>query len=613
MRNMISQFTIGIAVLILAPLMASAESSRQLVDLNGSWKFFPAFVEVEVNHKFMGEIAQGAEGVVPEKHYGWVHHDFDDSSWWDKKVPASWNTEFEDLWSYEGQGWYRKLVEVPDSWKGKYVSFISDGANYRTLVYVNGQLAGQHDGGFTQFSVPIHEYLNYGTTNTIAVSVDNKSLLERVPMERHDWWQHGGLYRPVRLEVKEPEHIASIKIETDALSPTPQVTVIPDLNVDKDGMRLRAVFMDQGNAVIAEESVLAGNKIVLDVPNAKLWSPESPYLYSLNLEMIDGDELIDSIVRKVGIRSIQLTEDQLLLNGEPYLIKGVNRYEDYAETGMTNTPALLQKDMELIKGLGANAVRCHYTFAPETYALLDEVGLLAVCEVPLYQWGRPGHSEKNTEAAISQLKEIIATLRNHPSVAMWSVSNETRTRPREPGEEHKKLSEMVVRGNIELLRLAKALDPTRPVIAPSNRWPNDPIFTDTSLNSINVYLGVAAPYTGGMANIPGTIAERFDGVREHYPNRPILVSEFGAWSLRGLETDYFPGEGYQAAFLKLHWEEFLKQPGFIGGFIWAFADNDVHRKYTRIYETRCAYGLFDLKRRPKASVKTMQSLWLTQE
>jgi beta-glucuronidase len=276
---------------------------------------------------------------------------------------------------------------------------------------------------------------------------------------------------------------------------------------------------------------------------------------------------------------------------------------------MTNTPEALQQDIDLIKGLGANAVRCHYPYSEETYDLLDRAGLLAVCEIPLYQWGRPGHSEANLEAATGQLEEMIGTLGNHPSIGFWSVSNETRTRPREPGPEHEKLSEMVVRGNLALIDLAHRLDATRPVIAPSNRWPDDPAFQGTDLNSVNVYIGVEQPHVDSLPALNVAVREQFAALRAAYPNRPILVTEFGSWALRGLMTEYFPGEPYQAELLKTLWEAFEHEQGFAGGFVWVFADSDVHRKFTTIYEMRCAYGLYDLHRRPKAAAETVRQMW----
>jgi beta-glucuronidase len=584
--------------------------SRLRVSLDGLWKFYPAFDEISGNHQFMGKDFPEVND-AEEKHHGWMAPDFDDGLWWDIPVPGSWNAAFDDLWSYEGHGWYRKTMAIPEAWRGKRVLFHSDGANYRTVLYVNGVKVGAHEGGYTAFSFPIEERLVFGADNTLAIAVDNIAKLERVPMERHDWWTHGGLFRPLSLEVMAQNHLENVKVVTESLVPT---RVRVSFEVSAPTARQCLVrLQDPSGKVCAEESVKVltkgENAVTLSVKEARLWSPETPHLYTLTLELLEADTVGDRWTKRVGIRTVAFNEQGFLLNGKPYLIKGINRYEDYADTGGTSTPESLRKDVDLIKALGANAVRCHYPNSPMTYALYDEVGLLSVCEVPLYQWGRPGHCWENLDAAKSQLQEMIVTLRNHPSVAMWSISNENRIRPRAEGEEHKRLSEMVVTGNQALADLAKSLDPARPVIEPSNRWPEDILFEKTDTCSVNVYLGASAPQVDYLPEMKTQVHERFAALRERWPGKSILVTEFGSWALRGLKTDSFPGEIYQAELLRTQWEAFMDEEGFAGGFIWVFADSDVHRKYTRIYEMRCAYGLYDLQRRPKASVKTIQELW----
>ncbi|MCA9449684.1 MAG: beta galactosidase jelly roll domain-containing protein, partial [Candidatus Omnitrophica bacterium] len=471
---------IGFAVLAITfssiPPAHAVESPRSKIDLSGTWKFFPAFKEIEVSHQFLQE-PLGVDRTYDEderdKNYGWIEPDFDAAKWWDIQVPGSWNTQFEDLWSYEGLGWYRKEIDIPSEWEGKRVVFRSDGANYRTVLYVNGEKVGAHKGGYTAFSFPIQDHLKFGETNSLAITVDNESNFDRVPMERHDWWVHGGLYRPVYLEVTNPLFIEDVdvatQVETDPVSVDLRI-LLGSLGKEDGPVELIASLLKEGKAVarIDKSATLKGDSIplTLQVENPERWTPDNPFLYTLEIQLKkEGEEEASDIwSQRIGLRSIRVEGTQLLLNGEPFLVKGVNRYENYAETGMTSTPESLQRDIDLIKGLGANTVRCHYTYARETYEKLDEAGLFAVCEIPLYQWGRPGHSEKNLEAAKSQLTEMIDTLGNHPSVFMWSVSNETRTRPREEGEEHERLSEMVVRGNNELIALAHRLDPTRPVI-----------------------------------------------------------------------------------------------------------------------------------------------------
>ena len=601
---------------------------HSILNLDGVWKFFPAFEELQYNHAFLQENTSDQKTCSKDdrdRNYGWIDTDFNDDAWWDINVPSSWNRSFSDLWSYEGYGWYRKTVFIPEFWTNKRILFTSDGANYRTVLYVNGNRAGVHEGGYLRFSFPIHEFLRFGEENTLAVSVDNLSLPERCPGERHDWWNHGGLYRSVRLEVTEKVYIDHTIIVTDATADPPTVRIQsvirselgPEDPVPPD-LVLRTNLYAPGGGFNAEhvtplrfEADVASVTSTFRVQDALLWSPDSPNLYrvALKIHKKNSNRQIDRWAARVGIRSIEIKGEQLLLNGKPFLIQGVNRYEDYADTGMTPNDAALRRDIYLMKKMGVNTVRCHYPHSPGTYDLYDEAGLLTICEVPLYQWGRPGHSTRNLDAAKIQLTEMIETLCNHPSVMMWSVSNENRIRPKEESEEHRRLSGMVCAGNIELIERAHGLDPTRPAIEVSNCWPNDPVFDVADLNAVNVYIGGGAPVVDSLPDMMNKMHEKMETLREMHPGKPILVTEFGSWGLYGLKTDYYPGEIYQTELLRQFWENFLEESGFVGGLIWCFADSDVHRQYSTIYELRCAYGVFDLHRRPKAAVEVMRSLW----
>lgn len=604
---------------IAAPVSSTTENLPISLSLDGTWQFFPAFKEIETDHEFLQQGLEHPTEANDEEHYGWMSFEFDDTSWWKIEVPGSWNTQFEELWSYEGQGWYREKVFIPAEWADRSVEFVSDGANYRTVLYLNGTKIGAHEGGYTQFSFPVHEQLRFGEENLFAVSVDNESRLDRVPMERHDWWNHGGLYRPVRLVVRDRTHIQTVTVTTDALAQPALVRACIETTPHSLARADRYVVVrlrDAGNTEVASARVeiptaSSQTEVSLPVPGAHPWSPDEPYLYTLEIELREtaGNVCHDIWQSPIGIRTVTVTENQLLLNGKPLLIKGVNRYENYPDTGMTTVGTNLDRDLALIKDLGANAVRCHYAYSADTYAALDRWGLLAVCEIPLYQWGRLGHSKKNLEAARSQLEEMVHTLGNHPSIIMWSVSNENRIHPREKGEEYEQISKMVVQGNLELVDFARQLDPTRLVIEPSNEWPDDVVLGKTDVNSVNVYLGVTPPDVTGLQAAPENIQTRFAQLRELHPDKPILVTEFGSWALRGLMTTYFPGEPFQAELFKTQWEAFTNEPNFAGAFIWCFADSDVHRKYTGIYEMRCAYGLFDLHRRPKASAQTVKAMW----
>ena len=142
------------------------------------------------------------------------------------------------------------------------------------------------------------------------------------------------------------------------------------------------------------------------------------------------------------------------------------------------------------------------------------------------------------------------------------------TRPRVDDEEHRELTEMTVAGNLELVDMAHEMDPTRPVVEVSNCWPGDRVFERTDLCAVNIYIGAKTPQVDTLHSLTDRMHERFEELRAEYPDRPILAGEFGSWAIRGLETDYFPGEEYQARLIENYWEGMMKEPNFVGGFIW---------------------------------------------
>ncbi|MCP4640445.1 MAG: hypothetical protein GY851_08435, partial [bacterium] len=418
---------------------------RETRSLDGFWKFCPAFVELEANQRFMNaDFDPNAPETVAEVPGAWVTHGFDDGDWMDVQVPASWNMAVPDLWSYEGHGWYRTEVHVPTAWQGRRVEFHSDGANYMTVLYVNGQKAGDHEGGYTPFAIPIHPFLEYGKANTIAISVDNVPKRERCPGGMYDWWNHGGLYRSVRLEVTDMVYLDDVVVVTEPGEPKSMVEVKARVVAEERApaeMVVAAVLRDAGGVEVAAGSApvaFSGDAgeaaIALEVDQAHLWTPDQPNLYGLSVELRDTavGACRDVCRRRVGIRSIRVEGTRLLLNGSPFVVKGFSRYEDYADAGRSPNEVACRRDVQLIKQMGANTIRCHYPYSPQTYDICDEMGLLCVSEVPLNQWGRPlvlTDSKEALAAAKAQLREMIRWQRSHPAVFMWSVSNENMCKP----------------------------------------------------------------------------------------------------------------------------------------------------------------------------------------
>lgn len=563
-------------------------------------------------------------GRAREGDVGWIEPDFDDSGWLDIAVPSTWNKAFPDLWSYEGHGWYRRKVAIPRRWRGRRVEFTCDASNYATVLYVNGQRAGMHEGGYVPFSIPIHSLLRFGKANLIAASVENLPRPDRCPGGQFGWWNYGGMYRSTGLLVTDMVYIAETSVASNIGRGTASLairsTVIQEEPQDGRGFEIRAMLKDEHGRMVSKgdchlefQGDRANVSIVLEVKDPKLWSPERPNLYRLSLELREGKTRArDRVEMRVGIRSVEVKGTRLLLNGKPLLVKGVNRHPEYPKTGHMEREVDLRKDLLLVKGLGANAMRCHYPYSPRTYELCDEMGILCLAEIPLYQWGRPAvqtDCPDALKAAKDQLVEMIRYLRNHPSVFIWSVSNENMTLPKNDTEEYRKLAEMTAAGNLELVEIAHQLDPTRPVVEVSNCWPGDPVFQKTDLCAPNLYIGASSPHVSTLYTLTQRMHERLDALRHDHPDKPILVGEFGSWAIRGLKTDHFPGELYQAALIRNYWEGLIKEPNVVGGFIWVFQDSDAHRRFLWDYEFRVAYGLYDLERRPKEAAKTVRSMW----
>ena len=614
---------------------------RITMSLNGLWKFCPAFDELVGNQRWMdGDTDPAAAAALPKTQLdrGWVRAGFDDSGWMDTIVPSSWNSAMRDLWSYEGHGWYRRPVFIPAEWRGRRVEFVSEGANYRTVVHVNGVLAGAHEGGYNPFAIAVQDLLRYGEENLVAVAVDNVPKPDRAPGGQFGWWNHGGLYRDVALRVTDPVYIDDVTAVTELADGRATLRVRVEVNAPVgapapapvSAHAVDVLLLDPSGASVAlppeaatqplvERDGMLAAEIAIPVERPALWSPDTPRLYTLRLALRDltAGRPGDVWEHRIGLRTIRVEGTRLLLNGEPLLVKGINRHEQYpGGTIHTQTPTepLIARDIDLVKWVGGNALRHHYPAHRRLYELCDERGVLAMVEVPLWQWGRPLVETDHPDAlatAKRQCEEIIRTYKNHACVFMWSISNENLVKPKPNATPRDVgLAKMTADGNKELVALAHRLDPTRPVVEVSNEWPDDPVHEVTDVTAVNVYVGAPnPPLAANLGQMYPYIHKKLDALRTQVPDKPIIVAEFGKWTVPGFRTPYPPGEEYQAEKLRREWEGFLNEPGFVGGFIWCFADYDLHRRFLWAHEYRCAYGIFDIDRHPKAAAFAIRKLW----
>ena len=391
---------------------------RNVLDLSGLWQF-------QLDPREEGE-TRGWYKELPEPRY--------------IAVPSSWNDLFDDARDYLGLAWYLTSVWIPSGWRGQRIFLRVGSANYAARVWVNGSFATEHVGGYVPFVADITDQIAWDQKNVVAVSVENKQLPGRVPAgpssaggifagtfypeTTYDYFPYAGLHRPVQLYSAPTVHIDDVTVATSIDGSDGIVTVT---------VRTSGEYTGTGRARVNEREVgldFQGGtaEARVRVPSARFWSPEDPYLYPLTVTLDDGKRVSDAYSLEVGIRTIEVRGDQLLLNGRPISLRGWGRHEDFPVSGRgLHLPALI-RDFELLKWAGGNTYRtAHYPHSEEEMLLADRLGVLVIDEIPDAELNFATSDELIAEwrtQCQQDLRDMIARDKNHPSVIMWSIANE---------------------------------------------------------------------------------------------------------------------------------------------------------------------------------------------
>ena len=422
------------------------------------------------------------------------------------------------------KGMYKYEFDVPENWRNKQVYIVFEASMTDTEVKINGQKAGEiHQGAFYRFSYDIGRRLKFGKKNLLEVTVSKESTNAGVNLaeRRADYWNFGGIFRPVFLEVKPANHISQLTIDAKA-DGTFSANCL--LNRALEGASIKTVVLDQKGKLMAENTsaIKQGSdcsSISFQVTNPSLWTAETPNRYTAQISLIDNKgTILHQISEKFGFRTIEVRpSDGLYINGVKVLIKGVNRHSFRPETGRTLSKTKNIEDVLLIKSMNMNAVRLsHYPADPEFLDACDSLGLYV--ENELGGW----HGKYDTPTGIKLVKEMVERDVNHPSVIWWSNGNEGGWNTELDGEFHK-------------YDLQK-----RPVIHPQGNF-------------------------GGFE----TMHYRSYGESQEYMRKPEIF----------MPTEFLHGlyDGGHGAGLYDYWEMMRKQPRCAGGFLWVLADEGVKR------------------------------------
>lgn len=382
-------------------------------------------------------------------------------------LPHTWNNE--DVVDSEpgyrrSASWYKKDIVLKEILQNTQYILYFEGANITTNVFVNGKEAGGHIGGYIGFEIDITPYVKQGS-NEIFVKVDSGYNPDIIPSQKSDFFIYGGITRDVWLKKRPNTALGKIQVSTPNVSKelASLQVVVPIVSEEVlIGHDVEVVLRNvAGEVVTSKTNKLDGSTTTItitDIVEPMLWDIDAPNLYTVDVSLKKGEDVLDKVSDKVGFRWFEFVENgPFFLNGRRVLLRGTHRHEEHAGVGAAMSNELHRKDMEMIKEMGANFVRlAHYPQDPEIYKACDELGLLVWDELP---WCRGGVGEAvwqtNTK---NMLKEMIHQNYNHPSVIIWSLGNEMYWLPDfEGGDDTAKMNTFLS----ELNTIAHELDPSR--------------------------------------------------------------------------------------------------------------------------------------------------------
>ncbi|MCM1311671.1 MAG: DUF4982 domain-containing protein [Bacteroides sp.] len=392
--------------------------------------------------------------------------------WRQVTLPHDWSVEFkfdkdspsgnDGGYLPTGTGWYRKTLNIAKVDASKKIQLYFEGAYMSSDVYVNGEKAGTNAYGYSSFFVDITPYIKAGK-NIIAVRVDNSR------QKNCRWYSGSGIYRNVWLMETDKAHVADWGVQITTPDLTTAVVKTTVVNEDDATRSLDVKTTVAGNTQTTAVTLKAGESMVVDhtfnVPDAKVWSPETPNLYNADIVVAENGKTIDSMVERFGFRTIGWSAtDGFRLNGKPVLLNGSCVHHDNGILGAAAYDRAEYKRVELLKDAGFNAVRTSHNIPSETFLrACDEIGLLVIDEA--FDGWRDKKNDHDYHELFdanwqADLDVMLYRDRNHPSIICWSIGNEVIERDK---------IEVVTTAH-KLASRCRLVDPTRPVTSALACW-----------------------------------------------------------------------------------------------------------------------------------------------
>lgn len=542
-------------------------------------------------------------------------------------VPGSWNEQFDDMRDYLALAWYETETYIPSTWKGERIFIRIGSANYAAKIWINDMPLGTHEGGHLPFAFEISSLVKWNASNRITIQIENILRPTRVPTgevkggpfqnfprSNFDFFPYAGLHRSVWLySVPSAASIKDVTLKTDFANTTGNVEV----KVETEGKAPQGKIVISGNGKKHEAPLRISNNVAsatVSIPDVRLWSPDDPFLYNIDVVIGNGKTALDHYVLETGVRSIRTTDKQLLLNGKPVFLKGFGKHEDFPVFGRATANPVIVKDFELMKWTGANSFRTsHYPYDEEFMRMADRQGFLVIDEIPavgLYFHGDSAELAQRQVICKQYINELITRDKNHPSVIMWCVANEPF-----PADVSgaitggaREATSLSIASLKELIDLVKEKDNSRlAVLVGAMGGPSEWVGLSDVI-CINRYYGWYT-HVGDLTGATKLLEMELDALHKKF-NKPVAITEFGADTYPGMhanEPELFTEE-FQTKFIKAYLDVADKKDYMAGMHVWAFSDFKTGQGLIRFGGINYK-GVFTRDRKPKMAATYLRSRW----
>ena len=540
-----------------SPEDARQDRDRQVISLDGRWKF---------------ALVPTVEATPPD----FMDPALEDAGWADITVPGNWTMQgFQDPQYFNWRtpftpavpplvptdnptGLYRTAFTVPEAWDGKRLVLSFGGVEAVFAVWVNGQPVGLGKISRLPNEFRIDHVARPGR-NTLAVQVISRA--DTTYIEDQDQWRQFGIHRSVTLRATPTTWLEDLWCRTDYDPSTGQGRLIAEVkagNLTAAGVTAEVALYPvtgEGAPLASTTGTLPWNlaahtglreavaPMTINLPQVRPWSHEDPALYLVVATLRDANgQVIEATRTRVGFRRVEVTDRELHLNGRKVFIHGVNRHDHHDRTGKTVDEATLLLDLKTMKAFNVNAVRCsHYPNDPRWLDLCDEYGLLLIDEADLechHHYGLIAHDPAYAAAFLDRAQRMVLRDRNHPSVIIWSLGNESGY-----GPNHDAMAGWI-----------RHADPSRPlhyegaICRANSTWESGHRVTD-----------LVCPMYPSVADIVAWATTTTDP-------RPLIMCE------------YAHAMGNSCGNLAEYWDAIRSTPGLQGGFIWEWLDHGIVKR-----------------------------------